>query len=118
MEYIITPGAKINSELVYVPSEKFLYTKNKTNSDGSITYICHDFKTKSCQARITLINEHLCKQTEKSKKHKNHENHEMTYKKNFVHDHLKKKVIDIANACGWQSEKISLKPILQQVLKR
>lgn len=119
MDYILTPGAKIESELVYVPTEKYLYTKNKVNSNGSITYICHDNKSIwRCSARITILDESLCKYTEKSKTHSGHPNHEDTYRKNYVHDQFKKRSLEILNVCGWQSEKISLKPILHQIQER
>lgn len=120
MAYFFTPGVKLNSKLVYVPSEKFLYVKNKTNADGTVTYICNDCKSVpwKCPARIVLLDERYCKYTNLSKQHTAHENHEETYKKNIVYDHFKRCALDIADVCGWQSEKISIKPIMNQVIQR
>lgn len=120
MAYILTPGAKLDSKLVYVPQEKFLYVKNVKNTDGSFTYICTDCKTNpwKCSARIVLIDDNFCKYTDQSKQHVVHPNHEETYKTNFVCDAFKRRAVDIANSCGWQSEKVAMKPIMNDVLKR
>lgn len=120
MEYIFTPGVKLNSKLIYVPAEKFLYVKNTTNADGTVTYICSDYKSVpwKCPARIMLLDEQFCKYTNQSKHHVGHENHEETYKKNTVYDHFKRCALEIADLCGWQSEKISIKPIMDQVIQR
>lgn len=120
MAYIFTPGAKLNTKLVYVPQEKFLYIRNVTNADGTVTYICSDCKTipVRCTARIVLIDDKYCKYTDQSKNHNGHANHEKTYKKNFVCDAFKRRALDVADFCGWQSEKVAIRPILKEVLQR
>lgn len=120
MAYIFTPGAKLNSKLVYVPEQKFLYVKNATNSDSSITYICSDCKTVpwKCPSRIVLLDDQFCKHTDQSKEHVGHQNHEEAYKKSFLCDAFKRRALDIADTCGWQSEKISMKYIMKNVIER
>lgn len=120
MEYILTPGAKLESELLYIPSEKYLFTKNAIKANGLVTYVCHDAKNSSwrCMARITLVDGKLCEYTEKSKKHTGHPNHENIYKKNYVHEKFKQKALEILKVCGWQSEKVSMQPIIQQLKER
>lgn len=120
MAYIFTPGVKLNSKLVYVPGEKYLYVKNTTNSDGTVTYICIDCKTVpwKCPARIVLLDEFYCKYTDQSKLHVGHGPHDATYKKNAVYDKFKRCALDIVDACGWQSENIAMKPIMDKVMQR
>lgn len=120
MAYILTPGAKLNSKLVYVPQEKFLYIKNVKNADGTITYVCSDCKTIpwKCPARIVLMDDCYCQYTDQSKTHVGHEIHEETHKKNIVYDAFKRRALDIADVCGWQSEKVAIKPIMNEVLER
>lgn len=120
MAYIFTPGAKLSSKLAYVPQEKFLYVKNVTNADGTVTYICSDSKSNlwKCSARIILLDGEYCKYTDQSKKHLDHGDHEETYKANFVCDAFKRRALDVANLCGWQSEKVAIKPLMDDVLER
>lgn len=120
MVYIFSPGAKLNSKLVYVPRQKFLYVKNATNADGTVTYICSESKTVpwKCPARIMLLDNEYCKYTDQSKQHVGHGTHEETYKKNFVYDRFKRCALDIADTCGWQSEKVAIKPIMDKVIER
>lgn len=120
MSYIFTPGTKLNSKLVYVAEEKFLYVKNTTNADGTTSYICTDCKTIpwKCPARIVLLDNQYCKYTDQSKRHVAHDNHEQIYKRNVVYDRFKRCALDIADTCGWQSENIAIKPIMNTVLER
>lgn len=120
MAYIFTPGAKLNSKLVYVPGEKLLYIKNNKNTDGTDTYICMDCRTVpwKCPARVVLLDERFCQYTKQSKEHVGHETHEETYKRNIVYDKFKHCALDIAETCGWQSENIAMKPIMDKVIQR
>lgn len=120
MAYSFAPGVKLNSKLVYVKEEKFLYVRNATNADGTVTYICIDSKTIpwKCPARIVLLDDIFCKYTTQSKIHVGHETHEETYKKNVVYDKFKRTALNIAEVCGWQSEKIAIKPIMDEAMKR
>lgn len=120
MPYIITPGAKLNSKLVYVPEEKFLYVKNATNADGTVTYICLDCKSVpwKCPARVVLLDNQHCKYTDQSKEHVGHGTHEETYKRNAIYDRFKCSALKVADVCGWQSEKVAIKPIMDKVIER
>lgn len=104
----MTPGSKLNSQLVWVPRHKCLYVRNTTNADGFDTYVCIDCKTVPyrCPARNVLMDKDNCKYTDRSKLHTGHETHEKIYKKNVIYDKFKRSALDIAETCGWQSEKI------------
>lgn len=50
-EYEMVPGAKINTELLYNKSDKYLYKFNKTTADGHKAYTC---RHSSCKSRVIV----------------------------------------------------------------
>lgn len=88
ISYILVPGQRLNSELLYSIDEKNLYRRNARKKQGSY-YLC---KEVNCGIRILCNANGKCFRTDETRQHL-HADHEEEYKRNVIQNEIKVRCI-------------------------
>lgn len=113
-KYIKACGVKRNSECIYVPKQKLMYVKNSVNKYGQQTYICYNYKSQKCCARVVAINNNTCVPSVQSKQHTCIGDH-----KQFRHNckllkNIKKRALEVMRTVGTQTFAVSLRVLIDE----
>lgn len=113
-DFVRVAGKKITSSLIYVPSEKMLYSQNATCKFG-VAYRCRD-RTLKCTARRILTPNGLFIRLVNSSNH----SHQSTYEQEFSNltatQSLKERCAQIETVAD-SSKMVSVRSIYKTVLE-
>lgn len=114
LKYKKACGIKKDSQCIYIPTQQLMYVKNSTNKHGQITYICYNYKSQRCTARVVAINDFICKPTEKSGPHTCVGNRKQFRRDCKLLKNIKEKAISVNKITGTQSCAVSLRALIDE----
>lgn len=114
LEFVRVAGQKISSRLVYVPSEKMLYSQNAPCKLGT-AFRCRDRGLK-CSARRILTSDGRLIKLKKSPNHNHESNYEQEFKNLSAIQSLKEKCSKIETVAG-SAKMASVRSIYKTVIE-
>lgn len=113
-KFINSCGIKINSECIYVPKQRLMYVKNSIDRYGRQTYICYNYKSQKCTARVVAISNNVCVPTTKTKSHTCVGDHKPFRRDCQLLRNIKKRAIGINKVAGSQASSVNLRAIIDE----
>lgn len=114
MKYIKACGVKKNSECIYVPKQQLMYVKNSVNKYSQQTYICYNYKSQKCCARVVAINSDTCVPSAQSKEHICIGDHKQFRRNCKLLKNIKERALEVKKAVGTQTFAVSLRVLFDE----
>lgn len=114
LKYIKACGVKRNSECIYIPKQKLMYVKNSVNKYGQQTYICYNYKSQKCCARVVAINSHTCVPSAQTKQHTCIGDHKQFRYNCKLLKNIKNRALEVKRTVGTQTFSVSMRVLFDE----